>query len=292
MKELFDAIQSTYNEIPQAQRAVAQYVMEHYQNIPFLSVTAMAKEIGVSDTTIIKYCMQLGLSGFSEFKRIVTDYVQNQASWYNQLQNSLHQIKEQDAYAAVYNSELSNLQATMTNPLNRECYDKLLPLIDEAENIYILGFRSSAYPAQFMALGLGQQGYRTFPISPGIGDRHDIACRMTSSDLLISFCFSRYAKEAVNVVKFAAAGHVPHVAFTDSLLSPTAIRADATFLCFVQAFSNAPSLTSAYALINAVLAGCAQRHPEQAKERMRLLEDFISSSGLYYTMEPEESNGE
>ena len=44
MKELFDAIQSTYNEIPQAQRAVAQYVMEHYQNIPFLSVTAMAKE--------------------------------------------------------------------------------------------------------------------------------------------------------------------------------------------------------------------------------------------------------
>ena len=63
MKELFDAIQSTYNEIPQAQRAVAQYVMEHYQNIPFLSVTAMAKEIGVSDTTIIKYCMQLGLSG-------------------------------------------------------------------------------------------------------------------------------------------------------------------------------------------------------------------------------------
>ena len=115
---------------------------------------------------------------------------------------------------------------------------------------------------------------------------------MTSSDLLISFCFSRYAKEAVNVVKFAAAGHVPHVAFTDSLLSPTAIRADATFLCFVQAFSNAPSLTSAYALINAVLAGCAQRHPEQAKERMRLLEDFISSSGLYYTMEPEESNGE
>lgn len=292
MQELFEAIQSSYDEIPQAQRAVAQYVMEHYQNIPFLSVTAMAKEIGVSDTTIIKYCMQLGLSGFSEFKRIITDYVQNQASWYNQLQNNLHQIKEQDAYAAVYQSELNNVQTTMTNPLNRECYDKLLPLIDQAESIYILGFRSSAYPAQFMALGLGQQGYRTFPISPGIGDRHDIACRMTPQDLLISFCFSRYAKEAVNIVKFAAATQVPHVSFTDSLLSPTAIRADAAFLCSVQAFGNAPSLTSAYALINTVLAGCAQRHPEQAKERMRLLEEFISRSGLYYTMEPEDGQGE
>ena len=288
MQELFEAIQNSYQEIPQAQRAVAKYVMEHYQNIPFLSVTAMAKEIGVSDTTIIKYCVQLGLSGFSEFKRIITDYVQNQASWYNQLQNNLHQIKEQDAFATVYQSELSNLQTTMTNPVNRACYDKLLPMLDRAESIYILGFRSSAYPAQFMALGLGQQGYRTFPISPGIGDRHDIACRMTQKDLLISFCFSRYAKEAVNIVKFAAAGQVPHVAFTDSLLSPAAIRAEAAFVCSVQAFGNAPSLTSAYALINAVLAGCAQRHPERAKERMRLLEDFISQSGLYYTMEPEE----
>lgn len=288
MQSLFEAIQNSYDEIPQAQRAVAQYVMDHYQSIPFLSVTAMAKEVGVSDTTIIKFCMQLGLSGFSEFKRIITDYVQNQASWYNQLQNSLHQIKEQDAYTAVYSSELSNLQTTMTNPMNRECYDKLLPLIDRAESIYIMGFRSSAYPAQFMALGLGQQGYRTFPIAPGIGDRHDIACRITSGDLLISFCFSRYAREAVNIVKLAAARQVPHVTFTDSLLSPTAIRADAAFLCSVQAFGNTPSLTSTYALINTVLAGCAQRRPEQAKERMRLLEDFISSSGLYYTMEPEE----
>jgi len=282
MQKLFEAIQSSYDSLPQAQKAVAQYVMEHYQAIPFLSVTAMAKEIGVSDTTIIKYCVQLGFSGFGEFKRTVTDHVQSQASWYDKLQTSLHQIKEQDAYATVYNEELTNLQNTMTDPLNRRSYDTLLSMIDRAENIYVIGRRSSTFPAQFMVLGLGQQGYRTFPIAPGAGDMYDIICRMTPRDLLISFGFSRYAEETVDIVEYAVQNQVPHAAFTDSLLSPTAIRASCTLLCHARSYSNTPSLTSAFALVNAVLAGCAQRHPEEAKDKLRRIEDLADRVGLYY----------
>jgi len=291
MKKLFETIQSSYDTLPQAQKAVAQYVMEHYQAIPFLSVTAMAKEIGVSDTTIIKYCVQLGFSGFGEFKRTITDHVQNQASWYDKLQTSLHQIKEQDAYAAVYNEELSNLRNTMTDPLNRQSYDTLLSMLERAENIYVIGRRSSAFPAQFMVLGLGQQGYHTFPIAPEAGDMYDIICRMTSRDLLISFGFSRYAEETVDIVKYAVQNQVPHATFTDSLLSPTAIRANCTFLCHARSYSNTPSLTSVFALVNAVLAGCAQRHPEEAKEKLCRIEDLASQLGLYYDMEPEEGAG-
>ena len=288
MQELFEAIQSSYNALPQAQKAVAQYIMDHYQSIPFLSVTAMAREIGVSDTTIIKYCVQLGFSGFGEFKRKVTDYVQVESNWYNQLQENLHQIQTQDAYSTVYQADLSNLQETMAHSLNRQSYDTLLTMIDNAEHIYIAGVRSSVFPAQFMALGLGQQGYRTFPITPGTGDTYDIICRMTTKDLLISFCFSRYARLTVETAKLAAQRHVPHAAFSDSLLSPTAIRADCNFLCSTRSYGNTPSLISTMALINAILSGCAQRHPDQAKERMRLIEEFAGESGLYYTMESDE----
>ena len=279
---------NAYDALPQAQKAVAQYIMDHYQSIPFLSVTAMAREIGVSDTTIIKYCVQLGFSGFGEFKRKVTDYVQNQANWSNQFQANLHQIQTKDAYFTVYQAELSNLQDTITNSVNRKSYDTLLSLIWEAENIYIAGMRSSSIPAQFMALGLGQQGYRTFPITPGTGDIYDIICRMTPKDLFISFCFSRYAQLTVEAAKFATQNQVPHIAFSDSLLSPTAIRATATFLCSTRSYGNTPSLIGAVALINTILAGCAQRHPEQAKQRMHLIEEFAGRSGLYHMMETDE----
>ena len=288
MQELFETIQNSYDNLPQAQKAVAQYIMEHYQQIPFLPVTAMAKEIGVSDTTIIKYCMQLGFSGFGEFKRMLTDYVQQQANWYNQLQENLNQIQRQDAYSAVYQAEQSNLQATMTHSLNRQSCDTLLTLIDQAENIYCMGVRSSVFLAEFLSLALGQQGYRTFPLTPGTGDIYESVCRMTPRDLLVSFSFSRYGKLAVAISKFAAENGVPHAAFTDSLLSPTALRATCTFLCSVRSYNNTPSLSSTFSLLNAVLASCAQRHPDKAKERMHRIETFAEQSDLYYSMEADD----
>lgn len=60
---LLTLIKNSYETLAPAQKSVARYIVESYQNIPFLSVTAMAREIGVSDTTIIKYCMQLGFFG-------------------------------------------------------------------------------------------------------------------------------------------------------------------------------------------------------------------------------------
>lgn len=288
MQQLLKRIQNSYEALPQAQRSVAEYIVSHYQEIPFQSVTTMAKEIGVSDTTIIKYCMQLGFTGFGDFKRKITDYVQSQASWYNQLEKSLDEIEAQDSYSKVYRTELNNIKNTVANPINRQSYDKLLSMLDQAENIYVLGFRSSAFPAQFLALGLGQQGYRTHSITPGIGDYHETVCRIGAKDLLISFCYSRYAKESIHMIQTAVRAGAPHAAFTDSPLSPSAALADCIFQCSVRAYSNTPSLTSAFTLINTILTGCAQRHPEQAKKHLRDLEHFISESGFYYTVLPQE----
>ena len=57
---LLTLIKNSYETLAPRRSRWPAYIVESYQNIPFLSVTAMACEIGVSDTTIIKYCMQLG----------------------------------------------------------------------------------------------------------------------------------------------------------------------------------------------------------------------------------------
>ena len=292
MQQLFKNIQNSYHSLPQAQKAVAEYIIDHYQSIPFQSVTTMAKEIGVSDTTIIKYCMQIGFSGFGDFKRKIADYVQGQSNWYNKLEQGLNEIESQDPFAKVYQTELNNLKSILTNPANRQSYDKLLPLLEGAENIYILGFRSSSFLAQFMALGLGQQGYRTFAVCPGSIDYHELVFRMTPKDLLISFCYSQYVKDGIRIIQHAVKSGVPHVTFTDSPMSPSAADAECVFLCSVQSYSTTPSLTSAFSLINIVLAGCAQRHPERAKQHLLKLEEFVSGCDYYYSIHDQKAEEE
>ena len=41
-------------------------------------MTELAEIIGVSDTTIINLCVDLGFTGFSEFKKTVSDEIQRE----------------------------------------------------------------------------------------------------------------------------------------------------------------------------------------------------------------------
>ena len=279
---LLTLIKNSYETLAPAQKSVARYIVESYQNIPFLSVTAMAREIGVSDTTIIKYCMQLGFSGYGDFKRQVTNAVQVNADWHSRFEAHLDSVGTKSAYS-TYETEVKNLQGTFSNPINQQNYEALLDALDRAETIYIMGFRSSSVLARFMSLSLGQIGYRTQLLAPEACDLYELSMRMTPKDLLISFSISRYSSDAVLIAQNADMSGVPHVAFADTMLSPVAAKADLTMVCEVDSCNNVPSLTGAVGLISLVLTGCGQRHREKAQEHMKRVEGFLSENHLLYT---------
>ena len=58
--DLLNRIRQEQSAFSAAQRQVAAYVLEHYHRIPFLSISALAEQIGVSNNTVIKFCNQLG----------------------------------------------------------------------------------------------------------------------------------------------------------------------------------------------------------------------------------------
>ena len=62
LPDLLNRIRGQEASFSAAQRLVAGYVLENYHQIPFLSISALAKEIGVSDNTVIKFCNQLGFT--------------------------------------------------------------------------------------------------------------------------------------------------------------------------------------------------------------------------------------
>ncbi len=51
-----------------SEKAVARWVVEHYERVPHLSMGRVAQESGVSDTTVLRLCRTLGFQGFTELK--------------------------------------------------------------------------------------------------------------------------------------------------------------------------------------------------------------------------------
>ena len=85
MQDLLNRIRQKQESFPAAQRLVAAYVVENYNQIPFLSITTLAKNIGVSDNTVIKFCNQLGFQKFTEFKKVFSDYAHSELVMFNKI---------------------------------------------------------------------------------------------------------------------------------------------------------------------------------------------------------------
>ena len=73
--ELLDHIRREQDNFPAAQKKVAAFVVENYQQIAFLPISALSQRVGVSDNTVIKFCNHLGYEKKQESERARRDAI-------------------------------------------------------------------------------------------------------------------------------------------------------------------------------------------------------------------------
>ena len=53
---LVESIYSFYPSLTKTEKKVADYVFEHLENVMYISVTDLAEEARVGETTVIRFC--------------------------------------------------------------------------------------------------------------------------------------------------------------------------------------------------------------------------------------------
>lgn len=281
MLEMLQQIEAALPLLPQAQRRVGRYVLDHYKGIPFLSVTALAREIGVSDTTVIKFCMQMGFDGFGSFKRVISEHVQSEVSLYGRLENKLRDFNTSSALDAALSFDLGNLEGTLNHPGNRQNFEPLLSWIDAAQQIYVLGFRSSALLAEYLCFNLRQHNLRVYPVTPGLGDYVDKMHMVGPRDLCIAVSFARYSSGVVRGVEMLHKKGVPCVLITDSPSCPICRHADMVFYCETKSLHNTASHVGCLSLMNAIITGHLLRHREAIAEWLKVFDKQLMEFEIF-----------
>ena len=57
-----------YSSFTKLGKQLADYCFSHTREVEYLSITSLAEQSGVSEATITRFCRQLGLRGYNEFK--------------------------------------------------------------------------------------------------------------------------------------------------------------------------------------------------------------------------------
>lgn len=214
MADVIKQIRDIYPQLSSAKKAAASYFLNHFHALQFATVTELAELIGVSDTTIINLCADLGYSGYSGFKKAVRADILAEAAR-TQPSSDVSEQSSQAKIQAMTDPMIQAFSDTFSDINNCNSILQAAQMLAVAETVYAIGFWSFAALAQELCLYLRRQGRRAEAIYPSLGDYIDKVLQITSKDVVVMYDFSRYFTSLNEICLLLQKQGVPIILITD-----------------------------------------------------------------------------
>ena len=290
---LFDRLTRHESMFSKGQKRIAQYVKEHYELVASETAARVGQACQVSESTVVRFAILLGYDGYPEFQSALLEELKQSLSIPQRMNvfAKLGAEEKSDFLAYVYDHDIQMLRKARKDrdpQAFHACVDALL----SAKRIFIVGVRSSAPLAQFLAYYLSLFLPDVRAILPGASSEMvERLLPMDMDDVLLGISFPRYSARTVRAMAFAQSRGAAVVGITDQNNSPLAAYCDTLLTVPCDMLALADSLTPAFSLITALIAGAAERVPDKVAASLNFLES-ASESFNQRVQEPERSQWE
>ena len=166
--------------------------------------------------------------------------------------------------------------------IDRDAFDQAIDKIVDARRIYVVGVRSSASIASFLAHGLGMIFDEVKLVQPSSGsEMFEQIINIDKNDVMIAISFPRYSKKIINAVDFAKHRGANVIAITDSAMSPIAPQANHILLAKSDMASFVDSLVAPLSIINAIIVAVSRKKQDELTVKLRQLEEIWDEYDVY-----------
>ncbi len=264
-------------------KKVAGYLLEHPQLFAMQSATEIGKEVGVSETTVIRFCYSLNYSGFSELQKEVRESLIFAKSSLHTFQADKKEIGSGPRfYIETMQRDQRKIQKMMEQLNERDLHHTVNRLI-ESNHILVAGIRTSFAAAHWFSFTLNLIRGNTHLFQPGTDDMIHLLSKMNKQSTFVAFSFHRYAKETIKLAEAVKKQGAFVIAISDSASSPITEHADLHLPVQLSVKSTLDAAPAVFSLMNALIAGVSIHDSErfdQYRERYESLQldDFFYKS--------------
>jgi len=252
-----------------SQRQFSEFILRDPVFIATHGIEDVARQSGISASTISRYVRDLGLAGYAEFRSGVGDTVHALVAPVAKLGARMSEAAPE---AGVAESSLLTARHSidaLCDPGTAESIRRIVETLQAARQIWVMGFGLSAHLAAILALGL--QPYRDGVINVvQFGGTEVAAGRLMSAgpgDVVVAITFPRYSTDVTELARAARKAGARLVGMTDSVASPLAPICDDLLLAPAQhpilSSSSLPGLAVIEALVSEFML-CDPAHLERA----------------------------
>lgn len=220
------SIQSYLSSLSKSESIVARYVMDHSQNIIYLSVTELAEKASVGETTVLRFCRKLGFRGFQDFKlSLAQDLVQP-------VSHSHEEVAASDDTDQLSHKIITSLNYVLEETgeiLDADHLETAIQLIRDADKVHFYGVGSSGLTAMEAAHSFTRIGKS----SEATQDTHYQAMSaslLTDRDVAVGFSISGSTKDTNENLRIAKDMGAQIISVTHNARSPITKLSDVSLL--------------------------------------------------------------
>lgn len=279
--DLLSKLESSYSDFSKGQKAIASYILNHYDKAAFMTAAKLGQTVGVSESTVVRFVVELGYDGYPALKKVLQQLIKNKLTVIQRVHVTEDRIKENGVLRSVLNSDIANITETLTR-IDENQFSEAIDAIVNAKKIYILGARSSSTLAYFLSFNLNLifDNIRLIEVN-GAGEVFEQMIRVGSEDVVIGISFPRYSKRTVKALEFAHSRGAKVIAITDSVSAPIADPADNVLIAKSDMASYVDSLVAPMSLINALIVGVTMRKKNEIEEIFTELEGIYDEYQVF-----------
>ena len=279
--DILTAIQNRMSSFSKGQKRIANYITASYDKAAFMTASKLGKMVGVSESTVVRFAVELGFDGYPSMQKALQEMVRNKLTSVQRIEVANDRFGNQDVVSMVLHSDMESIRMT-SEALDRKMLDQAVDSILRARNIYIVGVRSSAAIATFMSFYFRNifDNVRLIT-SSATSEMLEQMLHVGNGDVVIGISLPRYSSRTVKVLEFAHDSGAEVVVITDSMDAPAAKNADHTLLALSDMVSVVDSLVAPMSLVNALIVSIGRRKEQEMSKIFENLEAIWEEYEVY-----------
>lgn len=229
--DVFSSISTLYNSFTKSEKKLADYILGYRDQIMFMSITELAEKSKVGESSIFRFCKNLGFKGYQEFKISIAQSLNQEEN--GNTRNTDTEILLHDSLeimaGKVKQTNIHALDQTYSL-LNYQDLGIAVDKIIASDRIRLFGVGSSLITAME-----GQNKFLRITNKAEVSiDSHFqvmTAAQMSDREVAIVISYSGQTKDSIEVAKRAKESGAFVIAITRFTKSPMTAYADVTLLC-------------------------------------------------------------
>ena len=283
--DILDILKERQPTFSKGQRLIAKYITEDYDKAAFMTANRLGKTVGVSESTVVRFAVDLGFDGYPSMQKAMQEMVLNRLTSVQRIEVANNRIGDQDVVSMVMHSDMEKLRQT-GETLSRDEFNAAVSAILSAKRIYILGVRSAAPLAEFLGYYLNYMFNNVHVITGcGTSEMFEKIVGVNSNDTVIAFSFPRYSSATTKGAQYCRSTGATVIGITDNRESPLGQSSDHVLCAKSDMVSLVDSLVAPLSVVNALIVAVASKRQKELQRTFESLERIWDQYNVYEKQE-------